>query len=201
MGIGIFRQRRKYRALGSPSGEAQAAGTAQEFTATEPARDGFREFLVKRRVIEDDARSVCSFYLVPADGQPLPAFKPGQFLTFSFSLRTRCAMSPGPWCAAIHCRTVRILTTTGCPSSGHSLQPGRRMSRPGFPPIISTTRCRKAHGCLVKAPSGHFHLMTDEPLPIVLVGGGIGITPMLSILNTVFVQRNLKGGLVVLRGV
>jgi ferredoxin-NADP reductase len=38
---------------------------------------------------------------------------------------------------------------------------------------------------MVKAPSGHFHLMTDEPLPIVLVGGGIGITPMLSILNTV----------------
>ncbi|MGB5718475.1 MAG: 2Fe-2S iron-sulfur cluster-binding protein, partial [Gammaproteobacteria bacterium] len=38
---------------------------------------------------------------------------------------------------------------------------------------------------MVKAPSGHFHLMTDELLPIVLVGGGIGITPMLSILNTV----------------
>jgi hypothetical protein len=38
---------------------------------------------------------------------------------------------------------------------------------------------------MVKAPSGHFHLMMDEPLPIVLVGGGIGITPMLSILNTV----------------
>jgi ferredoxin-NADP reductase len=27
--------------------------------------------------------------------------------------------------------------------------------------------------------------MLDEPLPIVLVGGGIGITPMLSNLNTV----------------
>jgi ferredoxin-NADP reductase len=38
---------------------------------------------------------------------------------------------------------------------------------------------------LVKAPSGHFHLMDDEPLPIVLIGGGIGITPMLSMLNTV----------------
>ena len=38
---------------------------------------------------------------------------------------------------------------------------------------------------MVKAPSGHFHLMEDEPLPMVLIGGGIGITPMLSILNTV----------------
>jgi hypothetical protein len=86
MGIGIFRQRRKYRALGSPSGEAQAADTAQEFASTKLVRDGFRELLVKRRVIEDDARSVCSFYLVPADGQPLPAFRPGQFLTFRLQL-------------------------------------------------------------------------------------------------------------------
>ena len=38
---------------------------------------------------------------------------------------------------------------------------------------------------MVKAPSGHFHLMEEEPLPIVFIGGGIGITPMLSILNTV----------------
>ena len=38
---------------------------------------------------------------------------------------------------------------------------------------------------MVKAPSGHFHLMKDEQLPIVLIGGGIGITPMLSILNSV----------------
>ncbi|MDH5484079.1 MAG: 2Fe-2S iron-sulfur cluster-binding protein, partial [Gammaproteobacteria bacterium] len=37
----------------------------------------------------------------------------------------------------------------------------------------------------VKAPAGHFHLVEDEPLPIVLIGGGIGITPMLSMLNSV----------------
>jgi ferredoxin-NADP reductase len=37
---------------------------------------------------------------------------------------------------------------------------------------------------LVKAPAGHFHLNGDESLPVVLIGGGIGITPMLSILNS-----------------
>jgi hypothetical protein len=36
----------------------------------------------------------------------------------------------------------------------------------------------------VRAPSGHFHLIEDSPLPIVLIAGGIGITPLLSILNT-----------------
>ena len=86
MGIGIFRRKRKYRDLESLTRESQVVGTAKEFAATKSAWDGFREFLVKRRVIEDDARSVCSFYLAPVDGQPLPVFKPGQFLTFRLQL-------------------------------------------------------------------------------------------------------------------
>jgi ferredoxin-NADP reductase len=36
----------------------------------------------------------------------------------------------------------------------------------------------------VRAPSGHFHLIEEGDLPIVLIAGGIGITPLLSILNT-----------------
>ena len=86
MGIGFFRQRRKYRDMELLPGKPPVTGTAKEFATTEPAWDGFKEFLVKRRVIEDDIRSVCSFYLVPADGQPLPVFKPGQFLTFRLQL-------------------------------------------------------------------------------------------------------------------
>lgn len=50
--------------------------------ATVPAWSGFRPFRVARKVVEDDARSICSFYLVPEDGQALPEFLPGQFLTF-----------------------------------------------------------------------------------------------------------------------
>jgi len=35
---------------------------------------------------EDIAPSICSFYLVPEDGQALPAFKPGRFLTFNLGI-------------------------------------------------------------------------------------------------------------------
>ena len=36
--------------------------------------------------MEDSAASVCSFHLAPADGEPLPPFKPGQYLTFKLSV-------------------------------------------------------------------------------------------------------------------
>ena len=35
----------------------------------------------------------------------------------------------------------------------------------------------------VKAPSGHFHLDVNSRTPVVLIGGGIGVTPALSMLN------------------
>jgi hypothetical protein len=185
MGMGIFRQRRKYRDMELLPGKPPVAVTAMEFATTEPAWDGFREFLVKRRVIEDDARSVCSFYLVPTDGQPLPVFMPGQFLTFRLQLEDPVRHEP---------RTVvRCYSLSDRPNPDYYRVSIKRAPPPAEPPGVPAglssnffhDRVQEGARLMVKAPSGHFHLMMDEPLPIVLVGGGIGITPMLSILNTV----------------
>ncbi|OQW86850.1 MAG: hypothetical protein BWK78_09595, partial [Thiotrichaceae bacterium IS1] len=46
----------------------------------------FREFKVQRKVLEDKNGTICSFYLIPVDGKSLPAFKPGQYLTFQLDL-------------------------------------------------------------------------------------------------------------------
>jgi ferredoxin-NADP reductase len=185
MGIGIFRQRRKYRDLESLPGESQVAVTAKEFATTENAWDGFREFLVKRRVIEDGIRSVCSFYLVPADSQPLPAFKPGQFLTFRLQLEDPVRNESKS--------VVRCYSLSDKPNPDYYRVSIKRTPPPAELPDVPAglssnffhARVQEGARLMVKAPSGHFHLMTDEPLPIVLVCGGIGITPMLSILNTV----------------
>ena len=48
--------------------------------------DGEREFKVARRIYEDRDNNICSFYLLPTDGQALPDYKPGQFLTFSLDV-------------------------------------------------------------------------------------------------------------------
>jgi len=47
---------------------------------------GWREFRVEHDVFEDEARTQRSLTLTPVDGQPLPDFVPGQYLTFSLDL-------------------------------------------------------------------------------------------------------------------
>jgi len=151
--------------------------------------EGFREFSVQRREVEDINRSICSFYLVPLDGKPLPTFKPGQFLTFRLLIEDPV--------------THIVKTIVRCYSLSDSPQPDyyrisvKRVSapvdQPHIPPGLSSNffhdHIQEGSTVLVKAPSGHFHLMDNEHLPIVLICGGIGITPMLSILNTILEQE------------
>jgi nitric oxide dioxygenase len=41
--------------------------------------EGFKSFRIIRK--EKESSNITSFYLVAADGAPLPAFKPGQYIT------------------------------------------------------------------------------------------------------------------------
>ena len=142
---------------------------------------GFRPFKVARRVIEDPAGQICSFYLEPGDGQLLPPYKPGQFLTFHLNVPkadgsgteqiTRCySLSDAP--RSEHFR-VSIKRVPPPPKSDHP--PGRSSNFFHDHVQVGTT-------LQVRAPSGHFHLEPGSS-PIVLIAGGIGITPMLSMLN------------------
>jgi ferredoxin-NADP reductase len=161
-------------------------------SAADRAWNGFKEFVVQRRVIEDGMASECSFYLVPADAKPLPPFRPGQYLTFKLPIGDPA--------------TGQTKTVVRCYSLSDSARPDYyRVSikrvppppdKPGVPPGLSSNyfhdHVKEGSRLLVKAPSGHFHLMEPESLPIVLVGGGIGITPMLSIINTVLASGSLR---------
>ncbi len=137
---------------------------------------GFRKFKIASKVQENN--SITSFYLQPHDGQPIPTFKPGQYLTFKLNLGgeqkplTRCySLSCGPNSDYYRVSIKRV------PPSKPELPPGRGSNyfhdslHPGD--IID-----------VKNPSGGFFLDTEKPHPTVLLAGGIGITPMLSMLET-----------------
>ena len=44
----------------------------------------------------------------------------------------------------------------------------------------------------VSAPAGDFVLNMDSTLPVVLISGGVGITPMMSMLNTLIEQDSKR---------
>jgi hypothetical protein len=64
--------------------------------------------------------------------------------------------------------------------------------QPELPPGLSSNffhdTVQQGSRLQVRAPAGHFHLLEEKGLPIVLIGGGIGITPMLSMLGHLLEQ-------------
>ena len=54
-----------------------AKGVFREIETSAYSWPGFRKFVIQRKV--DEGGNVCSFYLSPHDGKPLPAFNPGQY--------------------------------------------------------------------------------------------------------------------------
>jgi ferredoxin-NADP reductase len=146
-------------------------------TKVDNAWSGWRDFRVSRRAWEDTNQSQCSFYLEPVDGVALKPFKPGQFLTFSLQVSpqdsvTRCySLSYAP-----HPQHYRITVK-------RAVAP---QQMPAAPPGVASSylhdHVQVGDVLQVRAPSGHFYLHADEQVPVVLIGGGIGITPMMSML-------------------
>jgi len=153
---------------------------------------GWREFRVAKRPFEDSARSQCSFYLQPVDNQPLPPFKPGQFLTFA--LDVTLANSAGS-------TTVRAITRcyslSDRPEAAHYRVTIKRVpappDHPEFAPGLSSNHfhdhVQVGDILRVKAPAGHFFIDADPNVPVVLIGGGIGITPVMSMLRWCMAQQ------------
>lgn len=149
---------------------------------------GFRKFEVAKKV--DEGGGIQSFYFSPHDDRPLPAFKPGQFLTFKLYI-------PGE-----KKPTTRCYSLSSSVHEGHYRCSIKRVrpppSAPDAPPGKASSHLHIAiqeHDIVdVKAPAGNFFLDVTKTTPIVLIGGGIGITPVLCMLEAVVahgVQRDV----------
>ncbi len=137
---------------------------------------GYRKFIVARKVDECDA--VCSFYLKPHDGLPIPDFQPGQHLTFSL----RAGPNNKP--------VVRCYSLSEAPSGREQSHYRVSVKRLPPPPDKPNAPCGLVSGFWheqiqeydlvdVKAPSGQFYLQQQSTNPVVLIAGGVGVTPML----------------------
>jgi ferredoxin-NADP reductase len=148
---------------------------------------GWREFRVARRAYEDLQRSQCSFYLEPVDGIALPTFKPGQFLTFQLDTPSQTL--------------TRCYSLSDRPSTEHYRVTIKRQSAPaGLPDLLPGLASNHFHSAIqpgdilrVRAPAGAFFVDPDASHDIVLIAGGIGITPLLSMLRWCLDEQPMRG--------
>ena len=145
---------------------------------------GWRDFRVMRREFEDAEQTQCSFYLVPVDGVALPDFKPGQYLTFALDLGGNAHKSVPPR-QVIRCYSLSDRPDPHCYRI--------TVKRLGPPPGVASShwhdRVHAGDVLRAKAPSGHFFIDADDSATPVLIAGGIGITPLLAMLNWWLAQR------------
>ena len=146
--------------------------------------NGYRRFRIKQKVFE--TADICSFYLVPYDGKPLPVYQPGQFLTIRCTLPgdrpgedrqlNRCySLSDAPRPEQFRITVKRVAATDGEPAG-----------------VVSTFLHDEVEaGDLLdaRAPAGKFALDPMATSPAVLIAGGIGMTPLLSMANTILSEN------------
>lgn len=137
--------------------------------------EGFRKFVVVKKVKESEV--ITSFYLQPEDGEAIASFLPGQYLTL------KCRI-PGE-----QYTHLRHYSLSDSPGKDYYRISVKREDGCGDKPegIVSTYLHRHVQeGDLleVSAPAGDFVLDLDSRLPVVLISGGVGLTPMISMLNS-----------------
>ena len=145
---------------------------------------GYRKFLVSRKIAE--CGDVCSFYLAPHDKKPLPEFLPGQYLTFQLNI-------PGSATPVIRCYSLSDSPRHDAYRVTIKRIPPRDESAPaGVVSSFFHDKIQEGDIVDVKAPSGQFYLDLTTQKPVVLIGSGIGLTPVLAMLNAVIAQGSRR---------
>ena len=147
--------------------EAEAGGGNVGLTATSPppAWPGFRPLTVTG--IERESDSVVSIRLEDTDGAPLPAARPGQYLTLR--------IQPDE-----HRSVLRNYSLCGPPDAGY-YRIGVKREREGTASEYLHTRLNVGDQLEIAAPRGTFILERTDA-PVLLISAGIGATPVLAML-------------------
>ncbi len=142
----------------------------------ESSWNGPRKFVVSSVV--EEAKDVRSFYLRPYDGKPIAPYQPGQHVT----LRVRI---PGVERPVIRCYTLSSVPG----DEEYRVSIKRTVRKDGSTPGLVSGHMHQSvsTGSIldVMAPSGEFFLDESGTRPVALIAGGIGITPMISMAETI----------------
>jgi ferredoxin-NADP reductase/MOSC domain-containing protein YiiM/ferredoxin len=154
---------------------AAASGNAGLTTASPPpAWPGFRQHTVTG--IDQESDSVISIRLEDPDGAPLPAARPGQYLT----IRIQPADAPRS--------LLRNYSLSGPPEAGYYRITVKR-EHDGAASGYLHTRLRVGDRLDIAAPRGTF-ILNKGNAPVLLISAGIGATPVLAMLHTLAEQHS-----------
>ncbi|WP_391117965.1 NO-inducible flavohemoprotein [Psychrobacillus sp. L3] len=153
-------------------------GIEEEMYVAAESKEGgwrfFKNFTVVNKVKESD--NITSFYLKPADGKVLPSYKPGQFITIRVSvpgekylLNRQYSLSK-----AADNETFRI-----------SVKKEDENNPEGKVSVHLHNNVNVGDTVELTAPAGEFVLDPEKTTPATFLSGGVGITPMMSMFETI----------------
>ena len=151
---------------------AREASIYSRLAAAPGGWSGWRDFVIESMKAESEV--IRSFVLVPKDGRRVMRHKPGQYLTFALELPGREPLK-------------RNYSISSAPEDRAYRISVKREARPGVPPgvVSNWLHDQAGPGTVLKVapPAGEFFLNEKEDNPVVLLSGGVGLTPMISILE------------------
>ena len=140
-------------------------------------KGGFRNLKVVAKPTESSL--ITSFHLQAVDGSALPAFRPGQFLVFKI-----------PSSGDAKGYVLRNYSLSGAPDDTglYRISVKREPSAgPGLPAGLSSNylhdHVKVGDVLAVDGPRGDFVLDEASDRPVVLLSGGVGLTPMVAMLH------------------
>ena len=145
----------------------RGAGPAQRWSLHAPAAPRMVQVVELRREAEDTVTLV----LQPEDGRPM-VFRAGQYLTHCFEID------------GVACRRAYSISSAEGQALACTVKalPDGRVSRH----VLTALKPGARYSVL--GPSGDFQLPEDRQSPLVLLAGGSGITPVISLIETALTQ-------------
>ena len=153
--------------------------------STASAGGGFRPLKVIDKVRESS--TITSFHLAPAEPGGWRGFEPGQFLVFKF---------PADNERGHVLRTYSVSCAPGHPGRYRISVKREAAPQPGLPDGLGSCHLHDqvAVGDVLMAdgPRGDFYLDRMSARPVVLLSGGVGLTPMVSMLHALVEQSDRR---------
>ncbi|MEH7335323.1 NO-inducible flavohemoprotein [Neobacillus drentensis] len=142
---------------------------------------GFRDFVVNKKVEESDV--ITSFYLKPKDGKEIAGFIPGQYITVKMEIAGE---------TYTHLRQYSLSDRPGLDYYRISVKREDTKGKNVPAGIVSTylhNHVKEGDIIPITAPAGDFYVNMESTLPLVLISGGVGLTPMMSMLNATVKEK------------